>query len=67
MLDVTKPEDETIIRRLRMAATRQHKAIEHFRQTVREAAASGMSYRAIARAAGLSFQRVHQIVREQDS
>ena len=56
-------ENTAIVKRLRDAARRQREATEHFRRVIREASASGMSYRRIAPFVGLSFQRVAQIAR----
>ncbi len=47
---------------IRKAKERADKARSAFEDAVREAHASGVSLREIAREAGLSFQRIHQIV-----
>ncbi len=47
---------------IRRAKERADKARSAFEQAVREAHASGASMRQIAAEAGLSFQRIHQIV-----
>ncbi len=47
---------------IRRAKERADKARSAFEQAVRDAHASGVSLREIAAEAGLSFQRIHQIV-----
>jgi hypothetical protein len=49
--------------RLRRAAKRYAEAKAERDQAIRDAAAAGMTRRAIAAAVGVSFQRVQQIVR----
>jgi transposase-like protein len=63
LLDVANDVDPSVVKRLRTAASRELAAREDFHRAIREAANAGMSYRQIAGAVGLSFQRVHQIVR----
>ena len=55
--------DPAVARRLRTAASRERAAREELHRAIREAASAGITYRQIAGTVGLSFQRVHQIVR----
>ncbi len=48
--------------KIRRAKERADKARSAFEDAVREAHAAGKSMRVIAAEAGLSFQRIHQIV-----
>ncbi len=50
--------------RVKRATKRRAAADEEWRVAIREAHAEGESLRAIARAAGVTNPRVHQIVRE---
>ena len=62
-LDMANDVDPAVVKQLRTAASRERAARQGLHQAIREAASAGMSYRQIAAAVGLSFQRVHQIVR----
>jgi DNA-binding NarL/FixJ family response regulator len=53
-----------LLSRVRRAATRSTEAFEDRNAAILEAHAGGATVRAIAEEAGLSFQRVHQIIKE---
>lgn len=60
---MTDGEDTARLRRLRSAAMQQREATQRLHEAIREAAAHGVSYRQIAATVGLSYSRIHQIVR----
>ena len=53
------------LRRVRTAAAKIKRAERELHQAILQAVESGETYRDIAPYAGLSYARVHQIVREQ--
>lgn len=57
--------DARALRTVRLATIRRAKSDEAWRKAIREAHAYGCSLREIAKVAGVTNPRVHQIVRDQ--
>jgi DNA-directed RNA polymerase specialized sigma24 family protein len=54
------------MRRVSAARRQLRQTRDEFKAAIRAAVASGETYRDVARMAGISHQRVHQIVHEED-
>lgn len=62
--ELSRNENAPALKAVKRAAKRREDADDAFREAVLAAATDGQSLRSIARAAGLSHARVHQIVKE---